>query len=45
MWLNKILERNAQEINEKLSLENGYIVIGLTPCVTNRKLQNMIKNC
>ena len=33
-----------QEINEKLSLENGYIVIGLTPCVTNRNLQNMIKN-
>lgn len=36
MWFNKILERNAQEINEKLSLENGYIVIGLTPCATNR---------
>ncbi len=36
MWFNKILERNAQEINEKLSLENGYIVIGLTPRVTNR---------
>lgn len=25
-----------QEINEKLSLENEYVVIGLTPCVTNR---------
>ncbi len=25
-----------QEINEKLALENEYVVIGLTPCVTNR---------
>lgn len=25
-----------QEINEKLALENEYIVIGLTPRVTNR---------
>ena len=25
-----------QEINEKLSLENKYVVIGLTPRVTNR---------
>ena len=25
-----------QEINEKLALENGYVVIGLTPRVTNR---------
>lgn len=25
-----------QEINEKLALENQCVVIGLTPCVTNR---------
>ena len=25
-----------QEINEKLAIENGYVVIGLTPRVTNR---------
>ena len=25
-----------QEINEKLALENEYVVIGLTPRVTNR---------
>ncbi len=25
-----------QEVNERLALENGYVVIGLTPCVTNR---------
>ena len=32
-----------QEINEKLALENGYIVIGLTPRVTNRNFTKQDK--
>lgn len=28
--------KEMQEINEKLAIENGYVVIGLTPRATNR---------
>lgn len=33
-----------QEVNEKLAIENEYVVIGLTPRVTNRNFTQHEKN-